>query len=354
MSNERAFVAKVKRVVDERLAVHLDRARARATAASTSAATVFASFDALVRRGGKRLRPALGVAAAMACGGVASIDALAHDDALVDAGCAWELLQAYFLVHDDWMDGDETRRGGPSAHVELTKRFGDAHLGASCAVLAGDLGSALAHRVLLEAKAAPELVREATATFARVHEEVVLGQAMDLTLEADDAALVEHMHALKTASYTARGPLEVGAIFARASSDARAALVKFAEPIGLAFQLRDDLLGTFGDAAQTGKPIGGDVRSKKRTAILVEARARASAADRQKLDRILRADGTPSDDDVAWATRLMESSGARAAIEERVQTIVKRACDELREAGLTREGTDLLIGLADLATQRSA
>lgn len=354
MSNERAFVAEVKRVVDARLVAHLDCARARAAAASTSAATVFASYDALVRRGGKRLRPALTVASAMACGGVSSVDAIAPDDALIDAGCAWELLQAYFLVHDDWMDGDEVRRGGPSAHAELAKKFGDAHLGASCAVLAGDLGGALAHRVLLEAKAPADVVREATATFARIHEEVVLGQAMDLTLEADDAALVEHMHALKTASYTVRGPLEMGAIFARGSGDARAALAAFAEPIGLAFQLRDDLLGTFGEASETGKPIGSDVRSRKRTALLVETRTRASADDRRRFDALLGAKSAPSDDDVAWATRLMESSGARTAIEARLRSLVDRACGELRDAPLTREGIDLLVGLADLATRRSA
>ena len=221
-----------------------------------------------MHRGGKRFRPALLAASWVACGGGEG-DAAEPElpQAVLDAGCAWELLQAYFLIHDDWMDGDDTRRGGPSVHVQLAAHHDDAQLGAASAILAGDLACALAHRILLEADAPADVVRAASAAFARVHEEVVLGQAIDLTLAAADRAAVERMHALKTGSYTVRGPLEVGAVIARGSSDAHAALDRYARPLGVAFQLRDDLLGAFGDASATGKPVGGDVRSRKRTAL---------------------------------------------------------------------------------------
>src|SRR5207249_11828352 len=109
---------------------------------------------------------------------------------------------------------------GPSVHVALAAHHGDEQLGAASAILAGDLSCALAHRVLLECDAPAEVVREAAISFARVHEEVVLGQSIDLTLDAKDSAAVGRRYTLKTGSYTVRGPLEMGAIFARTTADA--------------------------------------------------------------------------------------------------------------------------------------
>jgi geranylgeranyl diphosphate synthase type I len=252
-------------------------------------------------------------------------------------------LQAYFLIHDDWMDGDATRRGGPTAHVVLG--HGDAHLGASLAVLAGDYACALAHRVLAEIPAPPSHATEAVALFSRVHQEVVLGQALDLTLVAHDAAAVEKMHTLKTGSYTVRGPLGMGAMLAGASPEARAALDRFAAPIGVAFQLRDDLLGVFGTEEETGKPVGSDIRAKKRTALVAEAMKRASGAERARVEAL---------EDVEWTRAFMERSGARAAIEARVTSLLDEARRALAGAPLDPDGVSLLSALASrLAERRS-
>lgn len=343
-----ALLAEVRAAVDARLEHHLRAAIARAADAA-GAEHVVGSLAGLVRRGGKRFRPALLVAAHRACGGVASGPL---GMAVLDVGAAWEILQAYFLIHDDWMDGDATRRGGKAVHVELTERHGDAHLGASAAVLAGDYGSALAQRVVAELEAPAEVVREAVVAFARVHEEVVLGQAIDLTLAADDADAVRRMHALKTGSYTVRGPVELGAILARAGGPARDALRRFADPIGVAFQLRDDLLGTFGDPAETGKPVGSDLRARKRTALVTEALALAGSAERMQLLAVLSR--TPSNDDVLWAMGLFERSGARAAVEAKLHALLDQGVTALDDASLDRDGTLALRGLAGMLTQRRA
>ncbi len=343
------FVADVRRAIDTRLDVLLDEADARAASAGEEPRAVLAALADLVRRGGKRLRPALLVASARACGAVAPlapVDPLERPAAVIDAGCAWELLQAYLLAHDDWMDGDVTRRGGPTVHVMLTERHRDAHLGASLAVLAGDLGCALAHRALLGIDAAPGIVRDAVEAFARVHEEVVLGQALDLTLSADDPSAVERMHALKTGSYTARGPIELGAILAGASPSQRRALEAFAAPLGVAFQLRDDLLGAFGDPSETGKPVGSDLRAKKRTAVVAEARARLEGDDREALGSALER----GDVDVAFA--LVERSGARAVLERRITTLLDEARAALGTATFAPEGRALLEGLASAMCER--
>lgn len=339
-----AFVAEVRARVDARLDARLAEAESRARAAGEEPWAVARALGDLVRRGGKRLRPALVAAAARACG-------KELDEAVIDAGCAWELLQAYLLVHDDWMDGDETRRGGPAVHVVLARRHHDAHLGASLAVLAGDLGCALAHRLLIAIDAPAEVAREAMVTFARVHEEVVLGQTLDLTLGAHDAEAVERMHALKTGSYTSRGPIELGAILAGASAELRGTLDRFATPLGVAFQLRDDLLGVFGSEKDTGKPAFSDLRSRKRTALIAEALRRLADSDRARLEALL-AEGTPNDADVAWAAHAIDACGARAAIEARTGALLAAARSALASAPLDPDGKELLDALATALAER--
>lgn len=338
-------LAGVKRAIDARLELHLGHAKARASAAGAHATAIVSAISSLVGRGGKRLRPALTIAAHAACGGDAA------ESALLDVGCAWELLQAYFLIHDDWMDDDATRRGGPSVHVALAQHHGDAKLGASSAILAGDLACALAHEVLASASAPAEVVHEATAAFARVHEQVVLGQSIDLTLDARDEGAVERMHELKTGSYTVLGPLELGAIFARAGAEARTALERFGRPMGVAFQLRDDLLGTFGDTKETGKPVGNDVRAGKRTALVSEARKRASDSDRARLDAAF-AKPPLSDADVAWVVALFESAGAIDAVEKRIASLCEEANEALGSDSLSRDGAELLAAIGSLLVRR--
>lgn len=327
--NAQSYVAEVRRAVDGRLDALLADAQATAGRAGDEPLAVATAMAELVRRGGKRLRPALLAAAARACG--RDLDA-----AVIDAGCAWELLQAYFLVHDDWMDGDATRRGGPTVHVTLGERHRDAHLGASLAILAGDLACALAHRVI----AASDAPREALVMFARVHEDVVLGQTLDLTLGAHDLDAVERMHALKTASYTTRGPIALGAILAGARADL---LDSFAAPLGIAFQLRDDLLGAFGSTELTGKPVGSDLRSGKRTALIAEAFVRTD--DRAALERSLAAG------DVAAIMSILEKSGARAAVEARATALLDSALRALDDAPIADRS--LLAALATSLVARS-
>ncbi len=339
-TNALELVAEVRRAVDARLDEIRRASAAPAAAAGEEPAALAGALAELVRRGGTRLRPALLAAAARACG-------RATDAAVIDAGCSWELLQAYFLVHDDWMDGDATRRGGPAVHVMLAARHRDDHLGASLAVLAGDLACAVAHRVL----AAIEAPREVMVTFARVHEEVVLGQALDLTLAAHDAGAVERMHALKTGSYTTRGPIELGAILAGATGEQRRALVSFAAPLGVAFQLRDDLLGAFGAEEETGKPVGSDIRARKRTSLIADALGRATPDDRAALERWLEG-GTPSEGEIASILMILERCGSRTAIEARVRALFDEARAALKTASFDREGLALLDALAIALVER--
>lgn len=341
------FVDDVRAAVERRLDAWIARAERAAAEAGGEPEALVRALAELVRRGGKRLRPVLLAAAARACG------APALSPAVVEAGAALELMQAYLLVHDDWMDDDATRRGGPTLHVVFAARHRDAHLGASMAVLAGDLASALSQRAIAELDVEPRVALAVSQVFARVHQEVVLGQVLDLTLGAHDAAAVERMHTLKTGSYTTRGPLEMGALLAGASDQALLALERFAAPLGVAFQLRDDLLGVFGDPAQTGKPSGSDLRARKRTALVAEALTRLDQTERARLDALLARD-TPSDAEVEWAREAIERCGARDAIEARAAALLAEARAALESGPFDPEGRELLSSLAGALVERRA
>jgi geranylgeranyl diphosphate synthase type I len=323
-----AIEARLGQLWDERLAA-LRRHPAEVT-------TMAAAAQELTLRGGKRFRAAL-LAAAYA--GVAPEAPL---EPAYQAGVALELLQTYLLVQDDWMDGDLTRRGGPSVHASLAGSLGNAHLGASSAMLASDLTCNLAVAVVAGIDLPAPRVLATLRLLTRIHEDVILGQQIDMMGRAED---VEAMHALKTGSYTVRGPLVLGATLAGAPAETIAALERYAAPVGVAFQLRDDLLGTFGSSEQTGKPVGNDLRTGKRTAILAEAEPRLNAAERAALDRAF-GNLSAGEADIAAATAALISSGAMEAVRDRLKCLCREAEALALALPLADPAPELLRGAA--------
>jgi geranylgeranyl diphosphate synthase type I len=338
------WMTEVRRRVDARLESYLDGKHDAAGRLSAESAEFVDAVRSLTMRGGKRLRPAVLFAAYSAVRADSADDDVAPT---VDASAALELLQTYLLIHDDWMDGDDQRRGGPSVHVALTKRLGDAHLGASVAVLAGDLASAYALELFCGARFPSARLPEALAAFQTMHEEVVLGQHLDLTGTGD----VSLMQQLKTGSYTVRGPLALGALLGDGSAEQISQLIRFGAPLGVAFQLRDDLLGTFGDPAATGKPAGNDLRTGKRTALSAAAERLLTPGERGQLDW-LRGRLDASDAEVARAAALLVSSGARAEVERELTAQVEAAKAALEGGSFSSRGRERLSALLRLLTER--
>jgi geranylgeranyl diphosphate synthase type I len=338
---EARWVEGVVARVDARLEAFFASSRERARQTSPEALELVDAVADLTMRGGKRLRPAAlyaGFRAARADG---------DPGRTLDVSAALELLQTYFLIQDDWMDGDEQRRGGPSVHVALGRKRRDPHLGASLAMLAADLASGFAWELASGAAFPAGRREEALAAFGRMHFEVVCGQQLDL-LGHDDVALV---HQLKTGSYTVRGPLCLGALLADASAEQLTALERFGAPLGLAFQLRDDWLGAFGQRDTLGKPVGNDLRAGKHTALVAEARTLMSAADVGQLDAVF-GNAHASDEAVARATAVLRSSGASERIEAQLSTLLADARSALRGAPLSAEGGAMLSELADKVVRR--
>jgi geranylgeranyl diphosphate synthase type I len=271
-------------------------------------------------RGGKRLRAGL-VAAGFE---MASRTPAASNDKVLGMGIAVELLQSYFLVHDDWMDRDGTRRGNPTVHADLGRRFADEHLGACGAVLAGDFLVTLAQRefqrVAVTCSAAPQLLEE----FTRMQLAAIAGQQLDVIGLTRNALRV---YELKTGSYTVSGPLILGLLLGGAPVGITDVVDRFALPVGVAFQLRDDLLNLFSPPDQTGKPQGSDITAGKWTWTTQWLQSHATPAQRSAFD-LAFGNCEASEDVLQKAILAVESSGARAATERYIAELERTSAQE--------------------------
>jgi geranylgeranyl diphosphate synthase type I len=247
------------------------------------------------------------------------------------------------------MDRDETRRGGPSAHAALARRFEDAHKGGAAAFLAADLACAWAWQALVEAPILEERLQRAFEEFTLMQEDVVFGQLLDVLGRGE----VEAIHLLKTAGYTVLGPLRMGAHIAGAGEEALSVLDHFGRPLGLAFQLRDDILGTFGDPAETGKPAGSDLREGKRTALVAEAESVLSEDQKAKLKAVL-GNKEATDGAIEEVRAMLEASGVRAKVENKLGALYAEALKALDESELSIAGKTLLKGLAGMIVHRKS
>ncbi len=305
--------------------------------------------------GGKRFR------AAFCWWGHQSVAKPADPDSLVRACASLELLHASALVHDDYMDASDVRRGRPATHrafEQLHREQGWAaspeQYGASAAILLGDLLLSWSDELLRTCGLPPDRVLAALGFFDLTRSEVVTGQFLDVSAQARGAADVDTAMTVlryKSAKYSIERPLHIGASLAGASTDQIAQLSRFGLPLGEAFQLRDDLLGVFGDPAVTGKPAGDDLIEGKRTVLVSLALDALSPADAKVLDAALGT--TLTTEEVARLCQLIESSGARMQVESVITELTRRALDALAAADVTDHARQVLTGLAAEATQRT-
>ncbi len=308
------------------------------------------SLRALVEAGGKRLRPAFCHWAFVGAGGD-------HDDPrVVDAGAAFEMLHAFALIHDDVMDGSDTRRGRPTAHLS----YADAHVagewlgesrrfGEAAAILIGDLAHVYADRLL------GDVPTDVAEVWHELRLELNVGQYLDLTgtARADrNRALAHRIARYKSGKYTIERPLHVGAALASRLSDLQGPLSAYGDPLGEAFQLRDDVLGAFGDPARTGKPVGQDLREGKPTPLLAVACERATGRQGDLLARVGRVE--LDNDDVARIQDVLVDTGALDQVEELIDNLTTRAVDAIGATDITAEARDELVDLARFVASRDA
>ena len=314
--------------------------------------------------GGKRLR---GRFCATGWQAVAGEDAI--PPAVVDACASLEVFQAAALVHDDLIDNSDTRRGRPSAHraLEAWHRHagwsGDADaFGRAGSVLLGDLllswSADLFETALARLGASPTRAR---AEYGRMRREVMVGQFLDVAEESawprvpasEHAARALRIASLKSARYSVQQPLVIGGALAAGSEGRLASLAEVGHPLGLAFQLRDDVLGVFGDESETGKPAGDDLREGKRTLLIAYAREAADASAREEID-VLLGDRQLDEGQIEALRDTIVTTGALARVEELIARYAEDAARALSSASFDDAAVAELHALVSAATQRSS
>ena len=340
------------------LADYLADRRAQTDVIGPDFGDAIAALADFVLGGGKRVRPTFAWWGWRGAGGAPDGPTA---DAVLRALSALELLQASALVHDDLMDSSALRRGAPTVHVAFAARHRAAGLrgepdrfGLAAAVLLGDIALAWAEDLFLTAGLPAAALARAIPPWQAMRTEMLAGQYIDLLTQArgdesPDAAL--RVDRWKTAAYTVERPLHIGAALAGADPAVIAAYRRFGADLGIAFQLRDDLLGVFGDPAVTGKPAGDDLREGKRTLLMALGLRHAAPADADRLRGYL---GNPdlTDDDVATARALLVEAGAVAAVERRITELTTSALDTLATAPIAAPAARRLADLAISATRR--
>jgi geranylgeranyl diphosphate synthase, type I len=298
--------------------------------------------------GGKALRPRF-------CYWGHALSGMRSGPRLLRACAALELLHAFALIHDDLMDGSDMRRGIPSLHCQLTaehRRRGWAgdpgSYGQAVAMLTGDYAFALASRLVAT------LPRRTRLVWGVVVDELTAGQFLDLTGAArwDRSAEVARTTAvLKSGRYTVTGPLRLGAALAGLDG-LPDGLARYGDLVGEAFQLRDDLLGVFGDPRRTGKPVGEDLRAGKPTQLIAVAQALLPPGQRPLLSRV--GSRALTDEDAAELAEALAACGARDRIERHIAANVRTACTLVRRAAVPARVRDALCELAAAAAGRQA
>lgn len=287
----------------------------------------------MLAAGGKRLRPCFCYWGFRAAGGE-------HSAAIVSAASSLELLHSFALVHDDIMDVSDERRGIPTTFA--------AH-GTSVALLVGDLALVLADAALLGAGFPPERLLAAFDAYSRMRQEVIVGQYLDVEAEKRDTievAEARRIAVLKSGRYSIQEPLVIGAALAGADEAFIDDLARFGAPLGEAFQLRDDLLGTFGDRSSVGKPVDSDIREGKRHVLFANT---VAALKGEELDFFTARWGggkSLTKEEIDRLRSLIDSSGGRSATESLLDSLREEAAAAL---GAVATDADSRAALEDLA-----
>jgi geranylgeranyl diphosphate synthase type I len=355
-SEPKASLKSVRSAVEEELSIFLNRESAYLNSISSDLSPVSDSLTSFLLDSGKRLRPLFAYAGFAAAGG-------GLEKSVTRAMAALELLQACALIHDDLMDGSDTRRGKPSIH----RHFESVHVqeqldgfapqyGLSAAVLLGDLALVWSDQMLNTAGLTTEQYARVMPFYNEMRVELMAGQFLDIHEQTQKDTSVDRSMKIaryKSGKYTIERPLHLGAAMTSSSKDVTDALSAYGLPLGEAFQLRDDLLGVFGDPSVTGKPAGDDLREGKRTVLIAMTNERQSDAQREMARKFF---GKPDIDaaGVAILQEIIESTGARAELEATIDRLTEESLTAAQSQVFTDDGKALLVELANIATKRSS
>lgn len=337
--------------VEQRLREFLEPEHARWAAFDADLAEPMAEIGRLVLVGGKRLRPAFCHWGYVAAGGNPA------DEMVANAGAAFELMHAFALFHDDVMDDAASRRGNATTHTVYAQHHRDngwageaRRFGEGVAILVGDLAFVYGDMLMADAG------REAWAIWNELRIELNVGQVLDIIGSVRNERSrhkAEQICRYKSGKYTIERPLHLGAVMAapHRSAELLPSLSAYGLPLGDAFQMRDDVMGAFGDAAVTGKPVGGDLREGKPTPLMARAVEAATTAQAEVLALVGRTDLT--DADVERVQQVIVDTGALDDLELTIARLTVQAVTAIEVAPIDTAARDELVALAAYVSQRT-
>ncbi len=305
--------------------------------------------------GGKRIRAALAVQGFLAGG-------KRLNPAIFDIGSAMELIHSYFLIHDDIIDQDDLRRGKPAMHCRFSNSMSKNiplirrnHLGASLAILAGDISSVWAYELFARSNFPAEQKIKAFKEMNQMIFKCGAGEILDVAMELKNSPKQSDIFKIqiyKTASYTIEGPLVIGAQLSKAGQSTIKTLREFARPLGIAFQIQDDILGLFGNEKEIGKPIGSDLRQGKMTLLMHRALKLADGSQKQIIQSALGNENI-SKKQINEVRAIVRQTGSLAYSQNLVRKFSNQSRNILLKSSLSGRTRLFLSGLIEYLAARS-
>lgn len=304
---------------------------------------------------GKRLRAAYIYFGCLAAGGEDKKN-------ILDLCASIELIHSYFLIHDDIMDQDAVRRGMMTMHAcyeqihkKLYKNGDSAHFGESMAIIGGDMASAFGYDILAKSKLPDKIKIKILNKINSLIIDTTAGQFLDIKLEVGSNVNRHDIMTVlkyKTAKYTIEGPLHIGAIAADKNVKKNLKIFSdYAIPLGVAFQIRDDILGIFGSEEKLGKPVGSDMRENKRTILVYKAFERANGAQKKILKNCL-GNNKLTKNQINDFRQVIVDTGSLDYAQKEANKLLAEALDVIKKANLAKEGKNFLIGVGEYLTRR--
>ncbi len=302
--------------------------------------------------GGKRLRAANMYYGYLAGGGE-------DREAMLETSVSVEFIHAFLLIHDDIMDRDVIRHGVPTIHEryrqlaeKIFPKTNAVHFGNSIALIVGDMVGALGNDIIFRSSFPKERVFQALSQLQKIIAFTVVGQAKDVYFEYRKSATPEEilkMYEYKTAKYTLEGPIHLGLLLAGAGEDVIQKFSAYAIPLGIAFQIQDDILGLYGVSERIGKPLGSDLKEGKMTLLNALLLERLSAGERENFVALLEKGNTLDSEDIRYVQDLMQSTGVLQEVKDRSFQLIHEGELALQslKGNISDEAYDFFLGIAE-------
>lgn len=347
-------LANFKKKIDPEIEKYLDKAIGEAKGRDNFVADALKYVKKITLAGGKRLRPALMYYGYLGVRGK-------EKSKIVRTAVGIELIHTFLLIHDDIIDKDNKRHNEDTIHFRYQKlgknifsQDNSEHFGNSMGIIMGDMVSALGNQIIFNSEFSPELIIRALSKLQSVVSMTVIGEAQDVYMgyrgEASEKEILE-MYKNKTAKYTIESPLHLGAILGGADDKVLKNLTRLSIPIGVAFQIQDDILGVFGSERKIGKSVGSDIQEGKQTILVSKALENSNRNQKKALNNLLGKNDLTFRD-IKRFREIIKETGSLNYAQSMARKLIHQGKREINKAKIAKESKDFLLGMADYTAER--